>query len=129
MPRRIAESRSWPAIGVARSRNKCEYVAGRPIGRGWASTFGLKRVSGTAGLGDAGQGFRRGEAMTTTIDDLKRMARDTFGRELSNAEAEAYRGRLPTMVENVRRLRAWAPRLRQAEPALVQRVVAGDGDE
>jgi hypothetical protein len=67
--------------------------------------------------------------MTTTIDDLKDMARTTFGRELSDAEAEAYRGRLPTMVENVRRLRAWAPRLRRAEPALVQRVGAGEGDE
>jgi hypothetical protein len=67
--------------------------------------------------------------MTTTIDDLKDMARTTFGRELSDAEAEAYRGRLPTMVENVRRLRAWAPRLRRAEPALVQRVAAGEGDE
>jgi hypothetical protein len=67
--------------------------------------------------------------MTTTIDELKRMARETFGRELSDAAAEAYRGRLPTMVENVRRLRAWAPRLRQAEPALVQRVAQGEGDE
>jgi hypothetical protein len=65
--------------------------------------------------------------MTTTIDDLKRMARETFGRELSDAEAAAYRGRLPTMVANVRRLREWEPRLRHAEPALVQRVrEAGD---
>jgi hypothetical protein len=67
--------------------------------------------------------------MTITIDELKQMARETFGRELSDAQAEAYRGRLPTMVENVRRLRAWAPRLRRAEPALVQRVGAGAGDE
>lgn len=63
------------------------------------------------------------------VDDLKRMARETFGRELSDAQIEAYRGRLPTMVKNVQRLRAWEPRLRQAEPALVQRVVGGDGNE
>ena len=63
-----------------------------------------------------------------TTDELKRMAREVFGRELSDAQAEAYRGRLPTMVRNVQRLRAWEPRLRHAEPALVQRVVSGDRD-
>ena len=67
--------------------------------------------------------------MTTGLDDLKRMARETFGRELSDAQVEAYRGRLPTMVRNVRRLREWEPRLRQAEPAPVQRVVGGDRNE
>jgi hypothetical protein len=67
--------------------------------------------------------------MTTTIDELKRMARETFGRELSDAQAEAYRGRLPTMVKNVERIREWAPRLRQAGPALVQRVASGGVDE
>jgi hypothetical protein len=67
--------------------------------------------------------------MTNNIDDLKRMARETFGRELSNAQIEAYRGRLPTMVKNVQRLREWEPRLRRAEPALVQRVVGVDGNE
>ena len=64
--------------------------------------------------------------MTTTVDELKRMAREGFARELSDAQAEAYRGRLPTMVRNVQRLREWEPRLRHAEPALVQRVVPGD---
>ena len=67
--------------------------------------------------------------MTTTVEELKKVARETFGRELSDAQVEAYRGRLPTMVKNVERLREWEPRLRHAEPALVQRVVAGDGDE
>jgi hypothetical protein len=69
------------------------------------------------------------EAMTTTVDELKRMARETFERELSDAQAQAYRGRLPTMAANVRRLREWEPRLRHAEPALVQRVVVGGDDE
>ena len=67
--------------------------------------------------------------MTNNVDDLKRMARETFGRELSDAQIEAYRARLPTMVNNVQRLREWEPRLRQAEPALVQRVVGADGNE
>ncbi len=33
-----------------------------------------------------------------SIAELQKMARETFGRELSEAQAEAYRGRLPTMV-------------------------------
>jgi len=57
-----------------------------------------------------------------SMDDLKRMARETFGRELSDAQAEAYRGRLPTMARNVRRLRDWERRLGTIDPALVQRV-------
>ena len=64
-----------------------------------------------------------------TTDELKAMARENFGRELSEAQAQAYRGRLPTMVRNVRRLRDWAPRLREAEPALVQRVIGGGRDD
>jgi hypothetical protein len=67
--------------------------------------------------------------MTTTMDELRKMARAAFGRELSDAQLEAYRGRLPTMVKNVERLREWEPRLRHAEPALVQRVAPGGGDE
>jgi hypothetical protein len=67
--------------------------------------------------------------MAASVDELKRMARETFGRELSDAQVKAYRGRLPTMVRNVHRLREWLPRLRQVEPALVQRVVGGGGDE
>ena len=63
-----------------------------------------------------------------TTEQLKAMARETFGRELSDDQVEAYRGRLPTMVRNVQRLREWEPRLRHAEPALVQRVLADDAD-
>lgn len=62
-------------------------------------------------------------------DELKRIARETFGRELTDAQVEAARGRLRAMVRNVQRLREWEPRLRHAEPALVQRVVPGGGDE
>jgi hypothetical protein len=61
-----------------------------------------------------------------SLDDLKRIARETFGRELSDAQAEAYRSRLPTMAKNVRLLREWERRLGTIDPAVVQRVGAGD---
>jgi hypothetical protein len=64
-----------------------------------------------------------------TTDELKQNAQEVFGRALNDAQVEAYRGRLPTMVRNVQRLRDWEPRLRHAEPALVQRVLGARGDE
>ena len=60
-----------------------------------------------------------------SLDELKRMARETFRRELSDAQAEAYRGRLPTMARNVRLLRDWERRLGRVDPALVQRLGGG----
>ena len=57
-----------------------------------------------------------------SLDDLKRMARESFGRELSDAQAEAYRARLPTMVRNRRLLRDWERRLGTIDPAQVPRV-------
>ena len=62
-----------------------------------------------------------------SVDELKRMARETFGRELSDAQAEAYRGRLPTMARNVRLLRDWECRLGVIDPALVQRLRSRSG--
>jgi hypothetical protein len=64
-----------------------------------------------------------------SIAELQRMARETFGRELSEAEAEAARGRLPTMVRNVERLRQWEKRLGDTAPAQVQQTLAGGDDE
>ena len=61
-----------------------------------------------------------------SMDDLKRMAREAFGRELSDAQAEAYRGRLPTMARNVNLLRDRERRLGAIDPALVQRLGGGD---
>lgn len=58
----------------------------------------------------------------STIAELQRMARETFGRELSEAEAEAYRGRLPTMVRIVQRIRQLEPRLRDAHPVEIMRI-------
>jgi hypothetical protein len=63
-----------------------------------------------------------------TIADLQRMARESFGRELSEAEAQAYRGRLPTMVQNVQRLQQWALRLGDIGPSQVQQMPGTDDD-
>jgi len=63
-----------------------------------------------------------------SVAELQQMARESFGRELSEAEALAYRGRLPTMARNVRRLRQWEERLRDVEPAQVQRVLEDEAD-
>jgi hypothetical protein len=57
-----------------------------------------------------------------TVAELQEMARTTFGRELSEAQAEAYRGRLPTMTRIVQRVRQLEPRLRDAHPTQIMRV-------
>jgi hypothetical protein len=62
-----------------------------------------------------------------SLEELKRMARETFGRELSDNQAEVYRGRLPTMAKNVRLLRDRERRLGAIDPAQVQRIGGGNG--
>jgi hypothetical protein len=57
-----------------------------------------------------------------TVAELQEMARTYFGRELNEAQAEAYRGRLPTMARIVQRVRALEPRLRGAHPTQIMRV-------
>jgi hypothetical protein len=57
-----------------------------------------------------------------TVAELQEMARTTFGRELSEAQVEAYRGRLPTMARIVQRVRQLEPRLRDAHPTQIMRV-------
>ena len=64
-----------------------------------------------------------------SIAELQKMAREAFGRELNEAEAEAYRGRLPTMIRNVERLQQWARGLGDTPPAQVQRMLRTDGDD
>jgi hypothetical protein len=64
-----------------------------------------------------------------SIGELQQMARETFGRELTDAQAEAYRGRLPTMVQNVVRLQQWARRLGDTAPSQVQRMLGTEGDD
>ena len=57
-----------------------------------------------------------------SVAELQEMARTVFGRELSEAQAEAYRGRLATMARIVRRIRDFEPRLRGAHPGQIMRV-------
>jgi hypothetical protein len=63
-----------------------------------------------------------------TTDELRRLAREYFRRELSEAQAEAYRPRLPTMARNVQLLGEWTRRLQAVEPALVQQVAPAETD-
>jgi hypothetical protein len=67
-------------------------------------------------------GTRRIAMASPTVAELQEMARTHFGRELSEAQAEAYRGRLPTMARIVQRVRALEPRLREAHPAQIMQV-------
>jgi hypothetical protein len=62
-----------------------------------------------------------------TTAELQRLAHDTFGRQLSVEQVEAYRGRLPIMVRAIHILRAWEPQLRDDEPAAVYRTPSLEG--
>lgn len=53
-------------------------------------------------------------------DDLKQQSLDVFGKALSDEQLELYKGRLPTMLENVDLLRGWSKRLGDAYPAQIQ---------
>jgi hypothetical protein len=64
----------------------------------------------------------------STTAELQQMARHTFGRELSAAQAEAYRGRLPVMVRAAHILQAWEAKLRHDEPAAVHSPLTSAGD-
>ena len=57
-----------------------------------------------------------------SVQELQEIARTHFGRELSDEEALAYRGRLPTMARIVQRVRQLEPRLRDAHPAQIMQV-------
>lgn len=61
-----------------------------------------------------------------TSKELQAMAREVFGREVSAAEAEAYRARLPALARTKALLRDWAPHLAGTEPATVYRVANPD---
>lgn len=61
--------------------------------------------------------------------ELQQLAREAFGRELSAAQAETYRVRLPTMAKNVARLRQWERQLGDSAPAQVQLTPASADDE
>ena len=54
-----------------------------------------------------------------SIAELQKMARDTFGRDLSEGEIEVYRTRLPAMVQAGTMLEEWEARLNDTVPATV----------
>jgi hypothetical protein len=56
-----------------------------------------------------------------SIPELQRLAREVFGRELSEAKAEAVRGRLPTMARAARILEDSQAGLGETLPATVHR--------
>jgi hypothetical protein len=85
-----------------------------------------RAISVLAKQSKAGVLLLGGNMSRPSLDDLKRTAREVFGRELSETEAEAYRGRLPTMARNARLLRDWERRLGTLDPAQVQRVGGGN---
>ena len=54
---------------------------------------------------------------TLSNDELKRQVEAVFGTTLTDAEIEAGKGRLPTMVDNARLLAGWAGRFGTMGPA------------
>lgn len=58
----------------------------------------------------------------SSIDALKQQALEIFGKRLSDEQLEAYKGRLPTMVQNVQLLERWSTHLDHAQPAQIQRL-------
>jgi hypothetical protein len=56
-----------------------------------------------------------------SVAELQAMARDVFGRGLSPAQAERYRGRLPVMAQAAQAIQDWERRLGDTGPAAVHR--------
>lgn len=54
-----------------------------------------------------------------SVEELQRIARDVFGRDLSAEQAERYRGRLPVMGQAARLIREWEAQLGETAPAAV----------
>lgn len=63
--------------------------------------------------------------MSSSIEALKQQALEVFGKSLSDEQLEAYKGRLPTMLQNVKLLERWGKRLAEAHPAQIQRPFDG----
>ncbi len=64
-----------------------------------------------------------------SIAELRKMARDAFGRNLSEGEIEVYRTRLPAMVQAVTMLKEWESRLNDTVPATVHVIPVVDTDD
>ena len=57
-----------------------------------------------------------------TVAELQEIARSVFGREITEAQAEAYSGRLPTMARIVNKIRELEPQLGTVDPIEVARI-------
>jgi len=55
------------------------------------------------------------------VAELQAIARDIFGRDLSEEQAERYRGRLPVMGQAAHVIQEWEQTLADASPAAVHR--------
>lgn len=56
-----------------------------------------------------------------SVKELQRIAREDFGRELSDSQAKRYSGRLPVMRQAARLIDEWGARLGEIGPAAVHR--------
>ncbi len=56
-----------------------------------------------------------------SVTELQRIAREDFGRELTEAQARRYGGRLPVMGQAARLIDEWGARLGEIWPAAVHR--------
>ena len=63
-----------------------------------------------------------------SVAELQAIARDVFGRDLSAAQADRYRGRLPVMAQAARAIQEWESRLGDIEPAAAHRTPLGHGN-
>jgi hypothetical protein len=57
-----------------------------------------------------------------TREELRRLAREKFGRELTDAEAELIASRLPALAQVANRLLQWQSQLGDIEPATTYNV-------
>ncbi len=64
-----------------------------------------------------------------SITEVQKMARETFGRGLSEGEIEVYRTRLPAMVQAVTMLEEWESRLKDTVPVTVHVTPVVDTDD
>jgi len=58
--------------------------------------------------------------MSSSDEELKQHVLKVFGQSLSDEQIEAYKGRLPTMLQNVKLLEDWGKHLAHAHPAQIQ---------
>lgn len=53
-----------------------------------------------------------------TTEELRKLAREKFGRELTDAEAQLFAARLPSMAQAADVLLVWQSKLGETAPAI-----------